>query len=108
MDDRAPLELTAASKKQMIVGCPKCKMARSVSVDWFASVCSKCGKYFNKNTALPEDECLSMLNTEKPIDTVYTARKADMERKAYAYKENVMDKKSKGLSRTHEPGDVIR
>jgi len=49
-----------------------------------------------------------MLNTEKPIDTVYTARKADMERKAYAYKENVMDKKSKGLSRTHEPGDVIR
>lgn len=104
-DERAPLEFTSVSKKQKIVGCPNCKTARSVSINWCSGICSVCHNYFNEKTALGEDECTAILNQEKPIDKEFTKLKGEMERKAYDYKEKVMDKKKHGLLRKHEPGD---
>lgn len=103
-DERAPLELTKISNKKIVVGCPNCKTARSVSVNWYGSVCKICGEYFNKETALPEDECEKFMNDKKLINKEFTKVKADMEKKAYAYKEKVMDQRSKGKLRKHEPG----
>lgn len=104
-EERAPLEFTKSSKKQKIVGCPKCKTARSVSINWWAGICSNCGTYFNKNTALDESECEKFMNQNVPINKEFTKLKSKMEKDAYAYKEKVLDKKAKGKLRKHEPGD---
>ncbi len=104
-EDRAPLEFTKPSNRQKIVGCPNCKTARSVSINWAAGICSNCKTYFNLETALDEKECESYLNQNVPIDKEYTKLKAKMEKDAYDYKEKVLDKKAQGKLRKHEPGD---
>lgn len=102
-EDRAPLEATSISKKQMIVVCPNCKTSRSVSVNWWSSICSNCGKYFNKDNSLDESEAESTLNQNVPINKDFTTAKAKMEKAAYEYKDKVMEQKRQGKLRKHEP-----
>lgn len=101
-DERAPLECTAPSKKQKMVGCPHCKSSRSVSTSCCGFICSKCDKYISEKEFLPSDQCDSIVRTIKPIDTEFTKVKAEMERKAYAWKDEQEAKGNLG-TKSHEP-----
>jgi len=108
MDDRAPLELTKVSTKQKIIVCPKCKIGRYVSVQCISIICV-CGNYFRQEESLKPEQAEQMLSGNRTaLDKSYMDFRASMEKKAYDYKENVMDKKKKGINKTHEPEDVQR
>lgn len=103
-ETRAPLEFSKPRAKQKIIGCPTCKTARSVSVDCIGLICSKCNKYFSIKDALTEEECESVMNQNRPINTDYTKIKADTEKKAYEYRDKINAKRAAGEVRSHEPG----
>jgi hypothetical protein len=107
-DDRAPLELTKASSRQKIMGCPFCKTGRYVSINTVGIICGVCNKFFTDLNCLPSDKIESMLNDDCKVTQEYMKYRADMEKKAYAYKDKVLDQKKKGIVRTHEPGDIKR
>lgn len=101
-EDRAPLEFTAPRKKQMVVVCPECKAARSVSVDCVGLIC-KCGNYFSTKDSLPESEAESVYNSIGTINKEFTKLKANMERKAYEWRDEQLKKRKTGKTRSHEP-----
>lgn len=102
-DLRAPLDFTKPRSKTKLLVCPNCKIGRHQSVDCISLICSGCGKYFRAEDSLIESEMDSVLKSEKIIDKEFTKRKAEMEKKAYAWK---VEQEAKGNlgTRSHEPG----
>lgn len=106
-DIRAPLEFTKSSTKTTTLVCPHCRYSRTVSVSTVSVICSNCGKYFSSKDALPDSEAIGSINTSKTIDTEFTKRKADMEKKAYEWKEQ-QEKSGKLGTISHEPDGAKR
>lgn len=104
-DDRTPLEMTPInSKSNILVICPHCFSGRYVSRNWLGSVCGKCKKYFNKDEAIEDVEQLEGLVSDKTlINKEFIKIKANMEKKAYEWKEEQIQKKKAGTLLTHEP-----
>jgi len=102
-EERAPLELTKASNKQKVLVCPHCQAGRHCSTNTVGLVCSGCKKYFSADDSLDESMA-DMINQSKPINTVFTALKGDMERKAYEFKDKQDKERESGIPRRrHEP-----
>lgn len=101
-DVRAPFEFTKPSTRQQLVGCPKCKIARSFSISTIGFICNKCNIYVPKKDFLPSDKCIDKLNQNVPINEEFTKRKAEMERKAYEWRDE-QEKKGNLGTRSHEP-----
>jgi hypothetical protein len=78
-----------------IVVCPNCKIGRKVEDTWFSSICGNCKEYFNKDTALTEDESIGYLNQEKTLDRGYIEQKAKAERNAYEWRDKQIAKRKK-------------
>ena len=106
-DERAPLEITKTKKQTRIVVCPHCKGGTTVGVQCVGLIC-KCNQYFTDKESLPVEQATHSNDTIKLVDQNFVKLKADMEKKAYEYKENVMDKRKDGKARSHEPGLVKR
>lgn len=88
-DDRAPLEMTKFSNIQVIQVCPHCKAGNQVSKHWYAGNCRACGERFNRDESLDISSMEGdvQVASQNPIDKVKTSIKGEMERRAYAYKE---------------------
>jgi len=106
-DLRAPLELTKASVKTATFVCPNCRYSRTLSVSTVGVICSNCNKYFSTKDALPDSEAIGAINTSKTIDTEFTKRKADMEKKAYEWRDQ-QEKSGKLGKISHEPDGAQR
>jgi hypothetical protein len=102
-EERAPLELTKVKKQTRIIVCPHCCGAITVGVQCAGLIC-KCNQYFSADDSLSEEQATHSNDTVKTINPDFIKLKADMEKKAYAYKEQVMDKRRTGEVRNHEPG----
>ena len=95
--------------KQKIAVCPHCKTGQHRGKDFFSGTCVNCKKYFNIHDSLSEDEMVGYNSPTKiPVNKALTAQKASMEKKAYDYKESVLDKVRTGQQRSHEPDGKAR
>jgi hypothetical protein len=105
-EDRAPLEFTKPSSQKVLLVCPNCKYGRFLSKNTVGVICISCEKYFKSSESL--DSAEGMVNSSKPISPEYIKFREEMERKAYDYKEKVMDKRKRGDIRSHEPDNKPR
>ena len=99
--ERAPLDFTKPRSKQKILVCPHCKGSSTVSVDCVGKIC-QCGKYFSAGSSLSKKEATHSNNTNIPVNKVFTALKADMETKAYKWRDEQIEKRKAGKTRDHE------
>ena len=104
-NERAPLDFTKPRSTTHIVVCPHCLGSSTVSLDFVAKICI-CGQYFNVDQSLPEDQATHVNDVAKPINKAYTKLKGHMEKKAYEYKDKVMDKRKTGKVKDHEQINV--
>lgn len=107
-EERAPLELTKPRSRTILRVCPHCHTGRYVSVDWYSGTCGSCNKYFNKETALGEDEVEKMLSRGEIVNPDFIKLKDDIGSKAEKFKEKTLKMKSEGKQRSHEPGGKKR
>lgn len=84
IDETYSLEMGSGSNKKKIVVCPFCKTATYVSVNWVGGICS-CGKYFNLEISLHEDDADSMSPNRTSIDRGRIKLKTKMEKEAYEW-----------------------
>lgn len=99
-DDRAPLEATKVSSRTKVWVCPHCKLGRHVSLNTVSVICSGCRTILNDENVLLNSEDRMLVN---PINEAFVKQKAEMEKKAYAWKDEQVKKKKDGTMRTHEP-----
>ncbi len=87
-DDRAPLEYTGSSSVQTVRVCPHCKRGNQFNKHWFAGNCRHCGKMFNRDQALSDDQQVGDIAFEvvRAEGSTRARIKGEMEERAHAYK----------------------
>ena len=83
-DETHSLEMGGGSNKKKIVVCPHCKTATYVSVNWISGTC-QCGKYFNLEISLNEDEADNMSPNRISVDRGRIKLKMKMEKEAHEW-----------------------